>query len=120
MVSDVSPSQSAGGGERMLWEQARRLAARGHDVRVVSRADPDASATVHLERERVRIHQFPVERRSVARFITSSILAARRATAEELGRQTADALHVHQPLAGYGASTASIRRRRSSTARAGG
>src|SRR5438128_2521076 len=103
MVSDVSPSQSAGGGERMLWEQARRLAARGHDVRVVSRADPDASATVHLERERVRIHQFPVERRSVARFITSSILAARRATAEELGRQTADALHVHQPLAGYGA-----------------
>ena len=103
MVSDVSPSQPAGGGERMLWEQARRLAARGHDVRVVSRADPDATATVHLERERVRIHQFPVERRSVARFITSSILAARRATAEELGRQTADALHVHQPLAGYGA-----------------
>ena len=100
MVSDVSPSQSAGGGERMLWEQARRLAARGHDVRVVSRADPDATATVHLERERVRIHQFPVERRSVARFITSSILAARRATAEELGRQTADAMHVHQPLAG--------------------
>ena len=44
MVSDVSPFYPAGGGERMLWEQARRLAARGHDVRVVSRADPGDDA----------------------------------------------------------------------------
>ena len=50
MVSDVSPSRPLGGGERMLWEQARRLAARGHDVRVVSRADPEATAPVSIER----------------------------------------------------------------------
>ena len=103
MVSDVSPSRPAGGGERMLWEQARRLAARGHDVRIVSRADPDAAAPVSVERERVRIRQFLVEQRSVARFIRTSILGARRATVEELARQGADVLHVHQPLAGYGA-----------------
>jgi len=103
MVSDVSPSYPAGGGERMLWEQARCLAARGHDVRVVSRADSDAAGPVSLEREGVRIRQFPLDRRSVARFIRSSILGARRATADELARQTADVLHLHQPLAGYGA-----------------
>ena len=53
MVSDVSPSRPLGGGERMLWEQARCLAARGHDVRVVSRADSDATAAVSGEHERV-------------------------------------------------------------------
>src|SRR5437870_6205963 len=103
MVSDVSPSYPAGGGERMLWEQARRLAARGHEVRVVSRADPGDDAPRSLEREGVGIRSFPVDRRSIARFVRSSILGARRATADELARQPADVLHLHQPLAGYGA-----------------
>lgn len=103
MVSDVSPSRPLGGGERMLWEQARHLAARGHDVRIVSRADPDATAPVSVERERVRIHQFLADRRSITRFIKSSIFGARRAVSEALAREPADVLHVHQPLAGYGA-----------------
>ena len=103
MVADVSPSQPIGGGERMLWEQARHLAARGHDVRVVSRADPGVTAPVSLEREGVRIRQFPVAQGSVARFIRSSILGARHAVADELAREPVDVLHVHQPLAGYGA-----------------
>jgi glycosyltransferase involved in cell wall biosynthesis/SAM-dependent methyltransferase len=103
MVSDVSPSHPAGGGERMLWEQARRLAARGHDVRVVSRADPGDDAPGPLEREGVGIRPFPVDRRSIARFVRSSILGARRAATDELARRGADVLHLHQPLAGYGA-----------------
>jgi len=103
MVSDVSPSYPAGGGERMLWEQARRLAARGHDVRVVSRADPGDDAPRPLDRDDVRIRPFPVDQRSIARFIRSSVLGARRATADELARHGADVLHLHQPLAGYGA-----------------
>jgi glycosyltransferase involved in cell wall biosynthesis/SAM-dependent methyltransferase len=105
MVSDVSPSRPLGGGERMLWEQARRLAARGHDVRIVSRADSDATEPVAVERERVRIRQFVADRRSIARFIRSSILGARQAVADALTREPADVLHVHQPLAGYGALT---------------
>jgi glycosyltransferase involved in cell wall biosynthesis len=103
MVSDVSPSRPLGGGERMLWEQARRLAARGHDVRIVSRADPDATAPVSVERERVRIHQFLPDQRSITRFIRSSIYGARRAMSEAVAREPVDVLHVHQPLAGYGA-----------------
>jgi glycosyltransferase involved in cell wall biosynthesis/SAM-dependent methyltransferase len=105
MVSDVSPSRPLGGGERMLWEQARRLAARGHDVRIVSRADPDATESVVVERERVRVREFVADRRSIARFIASSISGARQAVADALLREPADVLHVHQPLAGYGALT---------------
>jgi NAD(P)-dependent dehydrogenase (short-subunit alcohol dehydrogenase family) len=103
MVADVSPSRPLGGGERMLWEQARHLAARGHDVRIVSRADSGAEAHAAVERERVRIQQFLADRGSIARFIKSSIFGARRLVSEALANQTADVLHVHQPLAGYGA-----------------
>src|SRR5256712_11683059 len=51
------------------------------------------------------MRQFPWVRRWVARFIKSSILGARRATADELAQQAADVLHLHQPLAGHGALT---------------
>jgi len=105
MVSDVSPSRPLGGGERMLWEQARHLAARGHDVRVVSRADAGASAPVPVEHERVRIRHFLADRASITQFIRSSIFEARRAVSEALTHEGADVLHVHQPLAGYGALT---------------
>ena len=87
MVSDVSPSRPLGGGERMLWEQARRLAARGHDVRLVSRADSDATAPTSAEHESVRIRHFLADRGSIARFIRSSILGARRAVSETLDRE---------------------------------
>jgi len=103
MVSDVSPSRPLGGGERMLWEQARGLAARGHDVRIVSRTNGDAAAPASAEQERVRIQHFAADRGSIGRFIQSSILGARRAVSQTLEREPADVLHVHQPLAGYGA-----------------
>ena len=106
MVSDVSPSRPLGGGERMLWEQARRLAARGLDVRIVCRADPDTTAPLSIERDGVRIEQFVADRRSIARFIRSSIFEARRAVASALSREPADVVHAHQPLAGYGALAA--------------
>ena len=103
MVADVSPWGPLGGGERMLWEQARHLAARGHDVRIVSRAEGEAAVHVPVEHERVRIREFPVDRGSIARFIKSSVFGARRLVSEALASQSADVLHVHQPLAGYGA-----------------
>ncbi len=102
MVADVSPARSGGGGERMLWEQASRLAARGWNVRVLCRSDQDGAAG-RIERQGVRIEHFPVDRRSLARFVRTSIFSARRATTEALAAEGADVLHLHQPLAGYGA-----------------
>src|SRR5204862_253422 len=72
-------------------------------ARWLGRAAPGAAGPVSLGRERVRIRQFPVAQGSVARFIRSSILGARHAVTEELAREPVDVLHIHQPLAGYGA-----------------
>jgi glycosyltransferase involved in cell wall biosynthesis/SAM-dependent methyltransferase len=110
MISDVSPARPEGGGERMLWEQASRLAARGHEVRVLSRAH-SAGADDRAEWQGVRLRHFPVDRRSLVRFIRTSILEARRATSEELEAAGADVLHLHQPVAGYGALLAPAARR---------
>ncbi len=102
MVSDVSPLRPEGGAERMLWEQASRLAARGHDARILCRSHPDG-AVGRAERQGVRIDHFPVDRRSLARVVRTSILSGRRAVSEALAAEGADVLHLHQPLAGYGA-----------------
>src|SRR5213594_2084031 len=102
MVSDVSTSPAEGGGTRMLWEQSSRLVARGHDVRVVCRAQTTSDACV-IERQGVRIRSFAVDRRTARAFVVSSVLGARRAVTLELGAEGADVVHVHQPLAGYGA-----------------
>src|SRR5207249_11857437 len=102
MVADVSPARPGGGGERMLWEQAWRLAARGHDVRIVSRAPGDGEAAAEV-RQGVRMNPFRVNRRTSVRFAVSSMLAARRAVTRALREEPADVLHVHQPFAGYGA-----------------
>src|SRR3989475_10244231 len=104
MVSDVSPWPAEGGGPRMLWEQSSRLVARGHDVRVVCRAQPASDASV-TERQGVRIRGFAVDRRTARGFMLSSMLGARRAVALELEKDRADVVHVHQPLAGYGVLT---------------
>ena len=110
MVSDVSPARPEGGGERMLREQASRLAARGLRVRVLSRARPDG---VHepLDLDGVHVRHFPIDHRSAVGFVRSSILAARRATSEDLAESPADVLHLHQPLAGYGALLSPAARR---------
>ena len=102
MVADVSPARPGGGGERMLWEQAWRHAARGHDVRIVSRAPGDGEAAAEV-RQGVRMSPFRVNRRTSVRFAVSSMLAARRAVTRALREEPADVLHVHQPFAGYGA-----------------
>lgn len=102
MVSDISPLHIEGGGERVLWEQASRLAARGHAVRVLSRTPRGVSPDI-VERQGVFIHHFPAARGSSLRFLLSSILSARRALTEALTRSPADVLHLYQPFAGYGA-----------------
>ena len=78
VVSDVSPVQLLGGGERVLWEQTSRLCARKHVVKVVSRT-PDGGVPGDLVHDGVAVHHFPVDRRSLAAFIRTSVLGARRA-----------------------------------------
>jgi glycosyltransferase involved in cell wall biosynthesis/SAM-dependent methyltransferase len=104
VVADVSPAAVLGGSERVVWEQSRRLAARGHHVRVVSRA-PDGSGPPPLSREGVGFRHFTVGRRSAAAFIHGSVLGARRAVRDEVNGYGADVLHFNQPLSAFGALT---------------
>lgn len=104
VVADVSPVAVHGGAERMLWEQASRLAARGHEVRIVSRAPAEGSDEVVVHRG-IRVRHFRADRAPLARFITTSVLGARRAVAAEIAAKDVDALHVHQPLSAFGALT---------------
>ena len=92
-VADVSPLAVVGGGERALWEQMRRLARRGHDVRVLCRsaaAEPGAP----IVREGVEIVEFASTRDSAPRFLQTTVLEARRAAARLLRARDADVLNV--------------------------
>lgn len=107
-VADVSALAPGGGAERVLWEQAVRLAARGHRVGVVGRAAGAGGQTV---RGGVRIEEFAVDRRSLPAFVRSSIVEPRRRVARWLAREGADVLHLHQPLSGWGVLASEAGRR---------
>ncbi len=102
MVSDVSPLVIRGGAERVLWEVASRLAARGHRIRILSRAPADTEP-VSVERAGVSITHFPCHRRSPLSLLHSSVFAARRSLGRLLAAEPCDVLHLWQPLSGYGA-----------------
>lgn len=110
VVSDVSPVAIRGGGERVLWEGARHLAQGGHRIRILSRAPADGAPET-VERLGIAIRHFPVDRRSLRRFLQSSIVQAGCAATRALEESDADVLHLHQPLSGYGALRAPAARR---------
>jgi len=109
-IADVSPLAVPGGAERTLWEQTRRLARRGHDVRVLCRA-PGPVPTAPTVRDGVRIVEFASARRSPVDFLRSTLVGARRAAARLLAEQDADLINVYQPLSGYGVLASPIGRR---------
>jgi glycosyltransferase involved in cell wall biosynthesis/SAM-dependent methyltransferase len=85
----------------VLWEQASRLAARGHRVRVLSRAPADNAAAT-IERDGVQITHFSCDRRSSLRFLLSAWRGALRAATRLLDQEPVDLLHFHQPLSAFG------------------
>jgi glycosyltransferase involved in cell wall biosynthesis/SAM-dependent methyltransferase len=110
VVADVAPLVILGGGERVVWEQSRRLAALGHRVRVVSRL-PDGATAATATREGVGFRHFPVTRSPAAAFIRDSIVGARRAVLQDVRIHGADVLHFYQPLSAFGALTSAALRR---------
>ncbi|HEY7519308.1 MAG TPA: glycosyltransferase family 4 protein [Methylomirabilota bacterium] len=99
VVTDASPPAIAGGAERVLWEQATRLAGRGHRVRVLGRA-PETPPSYRTDV--LGVAHFTVDRRSPLAFVRTAVLGARAAGTSLLAERRPDVLHVHQPLAGFG------------------
>jgi glycosyltransferase involved in cell wall biosynthesis len=100
VVTDASPPAIAGGAERLLWEQATRLAGRGHRVRVLGRA-PETPPS-YRGGAALRVAHFPVDRRDPLTFVRTAVLGARAAGVRLIAERRPDIVHVHQPVAGFG------------------
>lgn len=103
LVAEVSTAQVIGGAERVLREQALGLAARGHAVRVLTRAGAqDGEARVVVEG--VEETRYAVDRRTAVSFFISSARNARRTCAVLARESRPDVLLVHQALPGLAAA----------------
>lgn len=97
-----------GGSERVMWELARALRARGHEACIVARCTaaglPPRSRVegISILRYRDRLHTF-------ATLYLTSLAAARSALGAALGEFRPDVVHAHHSLTGLGASGAGAR-----------
>jgi len=94
-----------GGSFRLVYETARGLAARGHQVHVVTqrlhRSHPESQSL-----EGFTVHRYPTTAASGIRFYTSTLRQVRRLV-DRLQREVGfDALHMHHPVAAFAANRA--------------
>ncbi len=101
MVADVSPLEPHGGASRLLMEQSRRLAARGHQVTVLSRRPALAVPADQVVRG-VRVVHYDVSRANPLTYFWSSIAGARRVYRRVLAVERWDRVILHQPLSALG------------------
>lgn len=93
-VTDTFITTDMGGAERVLWEQARRLAKRGHQVRVVAGC-PAGRLREPEVLEGVAIRYFPRDERPTAAHLLGAYRAC-RAALRSVGREGAvDLLSAH-------------------------
>ena len=97
VVADVSPLERHGGAARVIREQSRRLAARGHRVLVLCR-HPGGDAPARGDLGGVPVVHYAVDRRNPLAFGLTSITAARRSFRELDGAGGWDAVIFHQPF----------------------
>jgi asparagine synthase (glutamine-hydrolysing) len=98
MVADVDPVRVMGGAERMLSEHSRRLAARGHRVVVLTRAQHPA-LPLEEEWEGVRVVRHPVSGVGAIGFVRSVLREGGAAFSRLMAQEPFDLINIHQPLA---------------------
>ncbi len=76
IVADVSPLQTTGGSARVIKEQARGLAARGHSVQLLCR-QPSGDLLPADAMNGVPLLQYDVNRARPLSYASSSILGAK-------------------------------------------
>jgi glycosyltransferase involved in cell wall biosynthesis len=97
VVADASPLERHGGAARVIREQSRRLAGRGHRVTVLAR-HPGGDVPLRGHLDSVPVVHYPVDRRHPLAFGLTSLTGARRAFRELGGGQGWDAVIFHQPF----------------------
>jgi glycosyltransferase involved in cell wall biosynthesis len=99
-VSDVSIGAVIGGAERVLFEQTTRLAARGHDVHILTRrlsthqSDDEVIENVHEWR-------YPIDDASAVSYFISTLANGKRLFESLTKKHLFDCINFHQPFSAY-------------------
>lgn len=111
-VSDVSIKNIFGGAERVLFEQASRLARKGNKVYIITRKYPSHSSDYELI-SNVHEFRYRVSRQNSVAFIVTTLLNSIRMYFKLLDAVSFDLLYFHQPFSALGINL--IRRSRQTT-----
>jgi len=99
-VSDVSIQDVIGGAERVLYEQTTRLAARGHDVHILTRRLPEHQSDCAVI-QNVKEWRYPVNQDNAVSFFTS-IIRNGKSLFEIITKDIKfDCINFHQPFSAF-------------------
>jgi len=99
-VSDVSIQDVIGGAERVLYEQTTRLAARGHDVHILTRRLP-AHQSDDAVIQNVREWRYPVNQDNAVSFFTSTLRNGKKLFETLSKANDFDCINFHQPFSAF-------------------
>jgi glycosyltransferase involved in cell wall biosynthesis len=101
-VSDVSIQNGIdfGGAERVLYEQTTRLAARGHDVHILTRRLPAHKADCEVI-ENVREWRYQVNQNNAISFFVSTLRNGKRLFETISNATNFDCINFHQPFSAF-------------------
>jgi glycosyltransferase involved in cell wall biosynthesis len=96
-VSDVSIQDVIGGAERVLFEQTTRLAARGHDVHILTRRLPSHQSDDDVI-QNVREWRYRVNQNDAISFFASTVRNGKRLFETLSKANNFDCINFHQPF----------------------
>ena len=99
-VSDVSIQHVVGGAERVLYEQTTRLAARGHEVHILTRRLPAHTSDRALI-QNVREWRYPINRNNAVSFFMSTLMNGKKLFDEIHVAHRFDCINFHQPFSAF-------------------
>ena len=99
-VSDVSIQDVIGGAERVLYEQTTRLAARGHNVHILTRRLPVHQSDCAVI-QNVREWRYPVNQDNPVSFFTSTLRNGKRLFETISKANNFDCINFHQPFSAF-------------------
>jgi glycosyltransferase involved in cell wall biosynthesis len=106
-VSDVSIQRVVGGAERVLFEQTTRLAARGHEVHILTRR-----LSTHLSDraliQNVREWRYPINRNNAVSFFLSTLMNGKKLFDEVHVAHRFDCINFHQPFSAFAAQRSAL------------
>lgn len=109
-VADVSIQRVIGGAERMLFEQAVRLAQRGHEIHILTRR-PSGDDLSRFETQGVTERRYPADGRNSLSLLFSTLRNAPRLLESIPNASALDCIHFHQPFSAAGVLRSRLIRR---------